>query len=327
MQKEWYEEGQQVTLKQLDHAYKSKDPTILDYQYETRDAEQEAWKLLQSDTPEEEKERIRKKQEKREEGAQAVVIRPSIKKKLQEAPFVRREIMKERQAEIKKALEEAFERALGVYDDQQLSLFQRKGYKGKPIFDYMKRQRLAKFDESKGKYKLNENAFLLRVIWALSGDALFEALARSLSGKTIKFPTVEQQLRANQKHIIYEAREEYAQHKKRYKFQERKDAALLEDLDEIGERVRDGFIKETDYMKKHLGVTFLGELPDQIDDSRVSQIWKEEQELNEEFEEYRKDTNNEDATTNEVRRILARLTFLGSLKQLLYDVREKFYGV
>lgn len=319
-QKEWYDQSKQISLKQYENAYKSDDPTVLDFEYEQRDADEEAIRPF-SEVPEEEKRKIRKKR-KEKGSAPPVMIRPKRKFEQRDHPYIRTRLKKEKIQEIRAAMDDAFSQALDAYDAQQAKLFLKNEYSGKPIYDYIKRQPLIRFDENKGVNKPNENAFYLRTIWALVGDAAFEALARTLSGKTLKFPTVEQQLKAHQKHWIYTACKERDLHKERYTAPERKDAALEQDLVDIAEQVRDGFIKEQDSLKKELGISFIGEEePAQLSGDRVSQIYAEEKQRHKEFEKAEMSPA-EDQFGVTSRLILARLVHLGSvkLKQALFKI-------
>jgi hypothetical protein len=215
----------------------------------------------------------------------------------------------------RQALEDAYSNALKFFDDQQMKLFSQE-FANIPCWEYVKRKNLVK--EKDGKFKLDKNGFLLRALWHLIGDELFEIVMSLLSGHEICIPKLEAQTDAMRKNMIYDACSMHDEQKLKYKDRELKTAGLLQTRENIGEGARHRFIKRTEFLKHKIGLTFIGEDPKQLDGHRVSQIYKEEKELRKKHDKYmesmRVPETDIQPETIIGRRKLAQLVFL-SLKQ------------
>ena len=222
---------------------------------------------------------------------------------------------KEREGIIKtkQALEDAYFNALQFFDDQQMKLFSQE-FSNIPCWEYMKRKNLVK--EKEGKSKLDKNGFLLRALWYLIGDELFEIVMSLLSGHMINIPKLEAQREAMRKNIIYEACSLYDEQKSRYTDRGLKTAGILQRREDIGEGTRDKFIKLTEFLQNKIGLAYTGEDPKQLKRHRVSQIYNEEKELRKkhnkyvEFERCRDSETDIQSESIIARRILARLVYL-----------------
>lgn len=214
------------------------------------------------------------------------------------------------------ALEEAYFYALQFFDAQQMKLFSQE-FANIPCWEYMKRKNLVK--EKNGNFKLDKNGFLLRALWHLIGDELFEIVMSLLSGHEIRIPKLESQIDAKGKNMIYEACSLYDEQKSKYKDRELKTAGIIQRREDIGEVPRDSFTKLTEFLKYKIGLTFIGEDPKQLDRHRVSQIYKEEKELRKKHDKYmesmRVPKTDIQPETIIGRKKLAQLVFL-SLKQV-----------
>lgn len=211
----------------------------------------------------------------------------------------------------KQALEDAYFHALLFFDDQQKKLFSQE-FANIPCWEYMKRKNLVK--EKEGKSKLDKNGFLLRALWCLIGDELFEIVMSLLSGHMINIPKLEAQREAMRKNMIYEACSLYDEQKSKYTDRGLKTAGILQRREDIGEGPRDSFIKLTEFLKYKIGITYIGEDPKPLEGHRVSQIYKEEKELRKKHDKHIESMRDSETDIQPEtiigRRILARLVFL-----------------